>query len=142
MLKILFTILKLFPQGLALIQQYNAAESAKLEKQVADYRLKSLSDAAEIEKLQGVVRDWRKKADLLTAEIQIIETTVRERNAEIERLQNETQQRLKAVDSMDSESVFNAIVIGGTPSKLPVNRIGARVYTDAEGHDRRTRPTD
>lgn len=112
MLKILFAILKLFPQGLALIQQHNAAENAKLEKALGEYQVKAISLAADIANLRAEASQYQAQAESAALRIVDIQATLTAREIEIERLKNETQQRLRAVAALDSESVFNASLLG------------------------------
>ena len=112
MLKILFQLLKTLPSFQKLLAEWFAEENVATEKALADYRLKTLNDAATIEKLRDDVGLARGAADRLAVESMQIAAQLKMRDTEIERLQNETQNNLKAVAALDSESVFNATIDG------------------------------
>lgn len=102
----------MFPQGLTLLNQYAAAQNAATEKALAGYKLRVLDDAAKIASLRADAAQYKAQADELVGRIVGIQSRLTAREIEIERLQNETQNRLKAVAAMDSESVFNATLPG------------------------------
>lgn len=119
MLKLLFQILKLFPQGLALIQQYNAAENAKLEKQLGEYQVKAISLAADVANLRAEASQYKAQAESAALRIVDIQATLTAREIEIERLQNETQNKLRAVSAMSSEDIFNASLVSVVRNTSP-----------------------
>lgn len=105
-MKFLFQFLKTLPSFQNLLAEWLAAENAKTEKVMADYKLKSLDDAATIERQDANIREWRAVSKRQTETIADQIATIKARDAEIERLQNETQQRLKAVVAMTDADVL------------------------------------
>lgn len=119
MLKLLFKILQALPKFQALLSEYFAQQNAATEKALADYKLQSLNQAATIEHLQSERDQWRGIAKSNERQLEMAENAIRLRECEIERLKNETAERRKAVESMDSEAVFNAS-IAGSGNSFPV----------------------
>lgn len=112
MLKILLAILKAFPQGLALLNGYSKAQNRQVELQLEQYRIRVLSDSGIIAGLRADASEAAENVKQAQAKIADLATKLAWRELELERLQNETQLKLKAVAAMDSESVFNASLSG------------------------------
>lgn len=120
MIRFLFKILQSLPAFKNLLNEYFAAERKELDKSLADYKLKALDDAATIEKYAAIAQQERQKAEGFTQDYRTALRLIKERDAEIERLKNETQNKLKAVADLSSEDVFNATLY--SPKPAPVLR--------------------
>ncbi len=118
MVKLLFQLLKTLPSFQKLLAEWFAEERGRTEKALADYRLQIINQAATIMNLRADAAESKAKADALALRIVDIQIRLTARELELERLQNETQQRLKAVAAMDSESVFNATLDGAKPAAI------------------------
>lgn len=126
MLKILFAILKMFPQGLALLDDYFAAERAELKRQVDDWQKEANGFTKIALRHQAEAEKYQHDAYLLANESIQIAAKLKERDAEIASLKNGTTKKLQAVDAMSSEDVFNASLIGSTAHQMPVNRVNPK----------------
>ena len=112
MLKILFAILQYLPAFQKLLSEFFAEERAELQAQIDGYEQGARIHLASVEGWAQRAKNAQADADNLRSHISSLENAIRIKSAEIKRLQNETQQRLKAVAAMSTEDAFNASLDG------------------------------
>lgn len=114
-MKLLFQLLKLFPQFQRLLSAHFAAERAELQAQIEAYRGTLAATNAHL-KIAADATDYQEKLAIRYAgEAQVLRGQIAERDAQIASLRNETTKKLQAVDALDSESVFNATLYSPKP---------------------------
>lgn len=118
-MKLLFKLLQLIPAFQKLLNDHFESERKELQEQVESWQ-KSWQivnrDAIEQSKRAAAAEH---QAYLLNGQVNELQGRIENRDAEIERLQNATTAKLKAVDALDSESVFNATMY--SPRSTPRN---------------------
>lgn len=107
-MKLLFKLLQLFPAFQKLLNEHFESERKELEKQVEAWQGRFLDMRTAAERYATESQIAARRIEQLAKEGLERLDTIRARDAEIERLQNATTAKLKAVDALDSESVFNA----------------------------------
>ena len=107
-MRFIFELLKLFESFRKLLNEHFESERKELQEQVERWQ-KSWQDTnrdmTEQAKRAAAVEH---QAYLLNSQVNELQGRIENREREIERLQNATTAKLKAVDDLDSESVFNA----------------------------------
>lgn len=118
-MKYLFEFLKLFEGFRKLLNAHFESERKELQEQVErwqkswqDTNRDMIEQAKRAAAAEQVAYTWQQNTEAAIRKIE-------ERDAEIERLQNATTAKLKAVDDLDSESVFNATLY--SPRTAPRN---------------------
>lgn len=114
-MKYLFNLLKLFPAFQKLLNEFFEGERAELKAQVSDYQKLTSDWMKEAQTASGKAQESEYQAQKLRQHIGSLENAISIKNAELKELRNATTAKLQAVDSLDSESVFNASLYSPKP---------------------------
>lgn len=107
-MKYIFELLKLFEGFRKLLNEHFESERKELQEQAESWQ-KAWSSATKAALNEAKRADAAEhRAYLLNGQVNELQGRIENREREIERLQNATTAKLKAVDALDSESVFNA----------------------------------
>ena len=107
-MKTLFSLLKLIPAFQKLLNEFFEGERAELKQQIDDWQRIATSHGKDAMKWEAQAQENARQADSLRLYAQAHEKTIETMRAEIQELRNATTKKLQAIDSLDSESVFNA----------------------------------
>lgn len=107
-MKLLFKLLQLIPAFQKLLNEHFESERKELQERIKSWQetwADASNDAIEQAKRADAAEH---QAYLLNGQVNELQGRIENREREIERLQNATTAKLKAIDALDSESVFNA----------------------------------
>ena len=115
----LFKLLQLLPAFRKLLTEHFDAERAEDARRIEIYKLQRAGALSALADTQALLSKVTAEAASARAEQQRLAVMVADRDAEIERLRNETTEKLKAVDALPADTVWNAPV--RSPKRPPAS---------------------
>ena len=111
----LFNLLKLIPAFQKLLNDFFEGERAELKKQIDFYSNLEKAQSKRAREFEDKAAQAQQRVSQLRQHIDSLENAISIKNAEIERLRNATTEKLKAIDSLPADDVWNAQVFSPKP---------------------------